>query len=328
MESSDFSVIEERLRVHLRQLQTESGILERIVYKNKNQHRRCPYFKSLLKVRRDVNLLNSAMLGDVLSVLFPIIDGKKPAQKAFFISRVNKNSPCGKYNYLERLLGIARLLSQILLDIVVVFNKVSSLSQKKHDVKLTQEGLEVFREFYPSHVHDQILECVWKEDKFVLIEKKDPSFMKDQSPLPPAQSIQYELMELFDEVQGIEHDPNLEITKNPDAKDLPSPNQEVASDDCSNDAYHVHQELPSIDLAATANASGTISSFSGLKPRQSQNESRKVAFISVGKSAPSVADNCRSNKKMKSEMQPENAAKTDDPFLSLLLAGNTNKSLF
>lgn len=114
MELSDFSVIEERLRVLLRQLQTESGILERIVYKNKNQHRRCPYFKSLLKVcfcylllffcflignfstslvvsdlqvRRDVNLLNSAMLGDVLSVLFPIIDGKKPAQKAFFISR-------------------------------------------------------------------------------------------------------------------------------------------------------------------------------------------------------------------------------------------------
>lgn len=159
----------------------------------------------------------------------------------------------------------------------MVFNKVSSLSQKKHDVKLTQEGLEVcfqnfiyiypqahahtrihtcmhayvhthiyipkgifgergrllsmiiiscnwaylqskkswlssdhctmhvlllvkvFREFYPSHVHDQILECVWKEDKFVLIEKKDPSFMKDQSPLPPAQSIQYEIMDLFDE---------------------------------------------------------------------------------------------------------------------------------
>ncbi|XP_039138998.1 uncharacterized protein LOC120276341 [Dioscorea cayenensis subsp. rotundata] len=256
MELSDFSVIEERLRVLLRQLQTESGILERIVYKNKNQHRRCPYFKSLLKVRRDVNLLNSAMLGDVLSVLFPIIDGKKPAQKAFFISRVNKKSPCGKYNYLERLLGIARLLSQmaepilkasiqisfllaksfftgfsvtilallarlrvlvqqILLDIVVVFNKVSSLSQKKHDVKLTQEGLEVFREFYPSHVHDQILECVWKEDKFVLIEKKDPSFMKDQSPLPPAQSIQYEIMDLFDEVQGIEHDPQLEDHQEP-----------------------------------------------------------------------------------------------------------------
>lgn len=129
-------------------------------------------------------------------------------------------------------------------------------------------------------------------------------------------------------VQGIEHAPNLEITKNPDAKDLASPNQELASDDCSNDAYHVHQELPSIDLAATANASGTISSFAGLKPLQSQNESRKVAFISVGKSAPSVADDCASNKKMKSEMQPENAANPDDPFLSLLLAGNTNKSLF
>ncbi|KAH7664124.1 hypothetical protein IHE45_14G100600 [Dioscorea alata] len=221
-----------------------------------------------------------------------------------------------------------------LLSMIIISHNCAYLQSKKlwlssdHCTMHVLLLVKVFREFYPSHVHDQILECVWKEDKFVLIEKKDPSFMKDQSPLPPAQSIQYELMELFDEVQGIEHDPNLEITKNPDAKDLPSPNQEVASDDCSNDAYHVHQELPSIDLAATANASGTISSFSGLKPRQSQNESRKVAFISVGKSAPSVADNCRSNKKMKSEMQPENAAKTDDPFLSLLLAGNTNKSLF
>lgn len=210
----------------------------------------------------------------------------------------------------------------------MVFNKVSTLSQKKHDVKLTQEGLEVFREFYPSHVHDQILECVWKEDKFVLIEKKDHGFMKDPSPLPPSLSIQYEIMELFDEVQGIEHDPNSEISKNLDAKDLPSPNQAVASDDCSNDAYQEPQELPSVDLAATANASGNISSCARLKHLQSQNESRKVAFISVRKSAPSVADNCESNKKMKSEMQAGNAAKTDDPFLSLLLAGNTNKSLF
>ena len=129
-------------------------------------------------------------------------------------------------------------------------------------------------------------------------------------------------------VQGIEHDPNSEISKNLDAKDLPSPNQAVASDDCSNDAYQEPQELPSVDLAATANASGNISSFAGLKHLQSQNESRKVAFISVRKSAPSVADKCESNKKMKSEMQSGNAAKTDDPFLSLLLAGNTNKSLF
>ncbi|KAJ0969182.1 hypothetical protein J5N97_022059 [Dioscorea zingiberensis] len=368
MECSDFTVVEERLRALLYQLQTESGILERIVYKNKNQHRRCPHFKSLLKVRRDINLLNSAGLGDILSVLFPIVDGKKPAQKALFISRVNKNSTCGKFNYLERLLGIARLLAQmaepilkasiqisfllaksfftgfsvtilallarlrvlvqqILLDIVVVFNKVSSLSQKKHDVKLTQEGVEAFREFYPTNAHSLMLECVWKEDKFVLVEKKNDSIMKDQALLPPTQSIQYEIVELFDE--GTVPD-NLEITKNPSATELPSQKQALAFDSNGNECGKdlVLQEIPSVDSTARMNASGTISSFTTSRHLQSQYESRKVAFISVRKPEPSVADNCGSNKKMKLEMQPENAGKSEDPFLSLLIAGSTNKSLF
>jgi len=35
------------------------------------------------------------------------------------------------------------LLQQILLDVVSVFNMVSSLSQEKQSVKITQEGLEV-----------------------------------------------------------------------------------------------------------------------------------------------------------------------------------------
>ena len=47
---SEFEVVEERLKTFLGQLQTEFGILDRIVYKNKNQHRRCSYFQYLLKV--------------------------------------------------------------------------------------------------------------------------------------------------------------------------------------------------------------------------------------------------------------------------------------
>lgn len=35
------------------------------------------------------------------------------------------------------------LAVQILLDVVSVFNMVSSLTQKKQSVKITQEGLEV-----------------------------------------------------------------------------------------------------------------------------------------------------------------------------------------
>lgn len=43
--------LQARLKSSFIQLQTESGILDRIVHKGKNQHRRCSYFKYLLKVR-------------------------------------------------------------------------------------------------------------------------------------------------------------------------------------------------------------------------------------------------------------------------------------
>lgn len=42
--------VEQRLKSFLAQLRTEFGILDRIVYKNKNQHRRSFYFQFLLKV--------------------------------------------------------------------------------------------------------------------------------------------------------------------------------------------------------------------------------------------------------------------------------------
>ncbi|CAK7338424.1 unnamed protein product [Dovyalis caffra] len=62
-------------------------------------------------------------------------------------------------------------LLQILLDVVSVFNMVSSLSREKHSIKITQNGLEVFREYYPPNKEFVTLECVWETDKFVLVEK-------------------------------------------------------------------------------------------------------------------------------------------------------------
>lgn len=40
---------------------------------------------------------------------------------------------------------------QILLDVVTVFNVASSLSRKEQSVKLTQDGLEVYQQFYTLH---------------------------------------------------------------------------------------------------------------------------------------------------------------------------------
>jgi len=42
---------EKRLRAALRHLQVEAGVLERLVYKHRNQHRGAAYFQYLLKVR-------------------------------------------------------------------------------------------------------------------------------------------------------------------------------------------------------------------------------------------------------------------------------------
>lgn len=47
---SEIEKTESRLKSFLDQLQLEQGILDRMVYKNKNQHRRCSYFQYLLRV--------------------------------------------------------------------------------------------------------------------------------------------------------------------------------------------------------------------------------------------------------------------------------------
>ncbi|CAL1354306.1 unnamed protein product [Linum trigynum] len=56
------SGLEDILKTLLEQLQAACGIFERIVYKNKNQHRGCSYFQYLLKVRRDLRLVASCFI--------------------------------------------------------------------------------------------------------------------------------------------------------------------------------------------------------------------------------------------------------------------------
>ncbi|RRT69221.1 hypothetical protein B296_00037597 [Ensete ventricosum] len=50
MTNYENSKLEERLQHLLVQFQVEAGVLDRMVYKNKNQHRRSSYFQYLLKV--------------------------------------------------------------------------------------------------------------------------------------------------------------------------------------------------------------------------------------------------------------------------------------
>ncbi|XP_038985875.1 uncharacterized protein LOC103717918 isoform X2 [Phoenix dactylifera] len=361
--------LEERLRSLLLQLQTESGILDRIVYKGKNQHRRCSYFQYLLKVRRDVRLLLSAGLGEVLNVLFPIIHGRKPAQNAFQKMRQKKKCPSGKHNYQERLLGIARLLSQmaepilkaaiqislllaksfftgfcimtlaLLARLRVLVQQVSSLSRKKHSVKLTQDGVEAFRDYHPSGGDVLILECVWEEDKFVLSERTERSNENNQdedfSALSLETSRQYETIELFSEVLCTANEvssDNIEVEI--PAKDSCSHRVESAvdsSEDQSNISddknivdYKDGKQLESQEVPSSA-AEGilpvSVDSFSETGSR------KKVAFIPVRESKSSETSTWP-NKKMKLEMPSPNATGTEDSFLDLLMSGSMTKSIF
>ncbi|WVZ06858.1 hypothetical protein V8G54_020204 [Vigna mungo] len=101
-----FETIEARITSMLPQLQSECGILQRIVYKNKNQHRRSSYFQRLLKVRRDLRLLQSANLEDLVTSCLLVIKGDKPSLK-------RRKCDGEKYNFMERLIGAARLLTEM-----------------------------------------------------------------------------------------------------------------------------------------------------------------------------------------------------------------------
>lgn len=50
MASFEAENLEEKLASMIDQLYLESGILQKMIYKNKNQHRRCSYFRYLLQV--------------------------------------------------------------------------------------------------------------------------------------------------------------------------------------------------------------------------------------------------------------------------------------
>ncbi|WVY93381.1 hypothetical protein V8G54_032469 [Vigna mungo] len=223
MDSMDtkFETIEARITSMLPQLQSECGILQRIVYKNKNQHRRSSYFQRLLKVRRDLKLLQSANLEELVTSCLHVIKGDKPRQKVILLESLKRRKCDGeKHNFMERLLGAARLLaemvepilmaatypsatvlfvdfissslqqshimlilkfyisdfdwlwlSNILLDVVSLFNMVSSLSITKQSTKITLNGIEVFRDFYPLSDDFITLDCVWESDKFILHER-------------------------------------------------------------------------------------------------------------------------------------------------------------
>ncbi|XP_042058406.1 uncharacterized protein LOC121802777 isoform X2 [Salvia splendens] len=388
---SDIKTVEQRLKSFTSQLHTECGILERLVYKHKNQHRRSSYFQYILKVRRDLQLLKSLNLDEVLESSFLVINGDRPKQKVQLLEGLKRRKTnSGKYNFLERLLGVTRLLSQIvepllkaaieiskllarsffmkfslvvlavlarvrvlvqqmLLDAVLLYNTVSSLSQKEQSIKLKQEGFEVFREYFPRKVEAKILlECIWQKDKFVLVEtthKREATGEEKDERGDISLSTPQILYENIEVVLGASVLPAIDtnnVEENySDAAGLKKDEKNVseASDMAPSSANIVSLEdvftnssagsfsdtnrnklagdvsCSESEVTRTETSPPAISTTSTLSRRVKKETSKKVAFVAVKQPAPSTTDQSRFPLK-------GTERNSNDLFFNLLTGGN------
>ncbi|KVH87481.1 hypothetical protein Ccrd_025262 [Cynara cardunculus var. scolymus] len=404
--------IEARLQSFLGQLQSELGVLDRIVHKNKNQHRRSSYFQYLLKVRRDSKLLQSINLEEIVNSSFLVINGNRPKQKVQLLERRSnilhmvvcivgvvfqdkylldqfvdvlvfhslKRRKCdgGKHNFLARLEGAARLLSQmvepmlkaaieistllarsffmgfsmtvlallsrlrvltqqILLDVVSVFNMVSTLSHKQQSIKLNQQGIEafhssimlkltsfisfnlfVFREYYPTNEQAVFLECVWETDKFVLLERKsEPEIIKDDVIFQGSSTVQYQTVEtILGENKSVDRivDKTSEEDKTGNLSSM---------DGVTNDCKQVDQSDAKDDWGENLEHEQTMNSSLIVHPNDpcKPELKKKVAFITVKTPIPSKGnDTGLPIKQIDTEKE--------DPFFSLLTGGSQKDSIF
>eukprot|EP00249_Psilotum_nudum_P014409 c24807_g1_i1 orf=92-1498(+) len=104
-----------RIQKLLIQLRNEMSIFERLLYKNTNQHRRCLYFRRLRQVRRDLRLLQSARLSEVIESPLLQLPSNKP--------KASEDVTCLR----KRLLGIARLLDQMMEPILYASSQIAAL---------------------------------------------------------------------------------------------------------------------------------------------------------------------------------------------------------
>uniref|UniRef100_A0ACD5TUI3 Uncharacterized protein n=1 Tax=Avena sativa TaxID=4498 RepID=A0ACD5TUI3_AVESA len=207
---------EQRLQAALRHLQAEAGVLERLVYKHRNQHRGAAYFQYLIKVRRDLKLLLGSNLAEVINAMFPVIAYRKPANTILVPNRHGKKKPGANHSHYKRLLGVARLLSQMVEPIIKGAVQLTLLLARSFFIEFCTAVLallarvrvliqQAFREYYPSsNDPSTILECVWVKDKFVLHERTKASCQKTQDEdhklYAPDLSIQYETLGPVSEV--------------------------------------------------------------------------------------------------------------------------------
>ncbi|KAK8946488.1 hypothetical protein KSP39_PZI006786 [Platanthera zijinensis] len=334
--------LEERLKSLLAQLTTESGILERIVHKSKNQHRGSLYFQALLKVRRDLRLLQSAGLGQILDAFVPIIKGTSPVENARHTKRNKKKCLQGKHTYQNRLLGVARLLSQMVEPILKAAIQISLLLAKSFFMGFSLTILACLArlrvlvqqacvEYYTAGGGVPTLECIWEVDKYVLREISQfhaAKIPEEERAFPLESRIEYEPLELLGQVSEIV-DKEIALEKTPfhepqplsilPSNRLSTSYVSIKSTDCKNSPNAEPAFGPSVDKDL----------FVSSLTQKSQTELRKrAAFVAVQIPKPSESELTRPGKKMRVDY-PSNGDGDDTIFLDFPFSdASKNVTLF
>uniref|UniRef100_A0A0D9XFD4 Nucleolus and neural progenitor protein-like N-terminal domain-containing protein n=1 Tax=Leersia perrieri TaxID=77586 RepID=A0A0D9XFD4_9ORYZ len=345
---------ERRLRGALRSLQQEAGVLERLVYKHRNQHRGAAYFQYLLKVRRDVRLLLAAGVWDVLAAIFPVLASRKPANTILAVNRQSKKKPGANHSHHERLLGVARLLSQMVEPVMkgavgacfagksegsgpTVYNKATDLIDRKQTVKISIGGAQAFREYYPSSNDARtFLECVWVKDKFLLHEKTKGNCEKaqaeDQKSCASGSAVLYEtLVQVSEDMENAEGCSDMENAEGLNSP-VKLPDVTLANQP---ETTHCHHDEDSRSRMQLVNDKGSDSLSDTLAthvhsipcPDVKPETKKRVAFIAVGN--PKVATSSIGTtltKKQRLDVIPLATAEPEDLYGKF--SEDTDKSIF
>lgn len=127
MSPEEVKHLEERLKAQLLQLRSESQMFQRLMYKNKNQHRRCLYYRALSKVSRDLRLFETANLKHILNKYFQIIGRDNPVETMIRLESLKNRKKYGIGEDQKQLLGVARLLAQMSEPIIEASLQISTL---------------------------------------------------------------------------------------------------------------------------------------------------------------------------------------------------------
>ncbi|CAM6100336.1 unnamed protein product [Calypogeia fissa] len=105
--------LQSRLREQVSQLKIELGLFLRLMYKNKNQHRRTLYYQRLSEVRRDMQMFSKLELDETVESLGKFFSAKRPdslSSKA--VTQSKFKDAIDERKALRTLLSVARLLNQ------------------------------------------------------------------------------------------------------------------------------------------------------------------------------------------------------------------------